>query len=440
MNRKRNNSYIEDSCCSDIIYYNIIITGASPITNNASVVPVLAEFEENRVQAIVDKMSDYYMSVVRFSIDGTNVPIFICPVIPNPNDSTDVNFTPFIVTLSCNGVDYTQNLRYYTEVANLNPTPPTMYGQDNSKNYYYIYQYTTFINMLNNAINICFNNLVAANTQYTGKPKPYFQYNKTLQLIEYIVPNIIINSMNTYLTQYVQPISPTDTNKLIGTPIIPQPVNTIYLYMNEQLYQYYNGIEAYEYESNATKTFLMTARDLLNNYYYYPQNLTNSPSTQIMTSFTNTYPPYTSASYTSTPEYFINKQEYNIIQLWNSISGIVLLTSSIPVQAEYVPSSAYTNAQGNSGVASFRPILTDFVPNLERAGEVSSKYIYYPTQYRFIQLLSDLPLTKFDVKMYWQDQKQKLYPLYISYNQSNTIKFMFIRKSLIKNYTLKANN
>ncbi len=444
MNTKsqKTHSYVEDSSCSDIIYYNVIMVGNTAetnFTNPFSEYDVLAKFEENRVQPIIDKCSDFYMSVVRFSVDSASIPIFICNVIINPNNALDVNFTPFVVTLSCNGVDYSENLRFYTENAGYIPNPPTSRGQDNTSDYYYIYQYTTFINMLNTAINVCFTNLTVANPQYIGQDKPYFQFNKTANVIEYIVPNIIVSGTNTYITQFVQPTSQTDINPLIGTPIVPQPANTIYLYLNQKLYQYYSGIDSF-YNPIPIKSNLMTVRDLKNNYYYYPQNLPNNPANQIMTSFSVTYtpPPYNSSSFTSQPQYFINKQEFNTVELWNSLSAIVFTTYSIPIQNEYIPSTSFSNSNGNSGVASFRPILTDFVPDLTSGGQSSSRFVYYPTQYRFTQLLSDLPLTKFDLQMFWQDQYQQLHPLYISYNQSNSVKFMFLRKNLLKNYMLKA--
>ncbi len=111
---------------------------------------------------------------------------------------------------------------------------------------------------------------------------------------------------------------------------------------------------------------------------------------------------------------------------------MVFLTSTLPIQNEYIPATAI-NTSSNSGFAAYRPIITDFVPDLNLAGDTRTRFNYFPQgPYRLITLKSNEPLRRIDLQVFWQDQYQNLYPLSIACNESDTIKIMFIRKSLVK--------
>ncbi len=210
------------------------------------------------------------------------------------------------------------------------------------------------------------------------------------------------------------------------------------MYLNEQLFSFFDGLESFAYYQDPTfvpnKVIMMVFRDLKNNYYYPPQlQITpNSAPPQVATSFS-----IGTTTYTTSPAYFIFTQQYNITGSWNSLESIVFLTHHLPVQVEYIPTSTIYSPTGTSN-ANFKPILTDFVPTLEEAEAARSRFTYYPSgNYRLIDLHSQIPLRKIDLQMFWQDQYQNLYPLYISCNKSNSVKLMFIKKSLA-NYNYKS--
>lgn len=409
------NKSIELKDGNDIIYYNIEMTGKSDSISTPAV------FIEERTQNILDNASDYYMSVVRFSIDGSLIPIFVCPVIENPSDSNDINYTPFIVTLRTATASYSQNVRYVPE-SNITPLPnppSTQYGQDNSTSYYYVYTYTRFIAMVNDAIQVAFENLVIAEPAFSVTSAPYFTYDSVTRLITLHVNAVDTGSGSAYITPFIaqsNPLNPNvpppPLNQQAGEPITIPPVDKIYFYMNEQLFSYFDALESFTYVDDPIKTQLFICREFFNNI----ENIT--------------FPiPIINYFYT---------QQYNISSTWNSLASIVFLTQSIPVQPEYIPNAAIVTNNGSfQTTAKFRPIITDFVPTLEEAGSTRSRFIYYPSgQFRLIDLQSQLPLRKIDISIYWQDQLGNLYPLYISYNESDTIKLMFIKKSLA-NYNYK---
>lgn len=430
---------------NDIIYYNIEMTGKFNSISTPAV------FIEDRTQNILDNASDYYMSVVRFSIDGSLIPIFVCPVIPNPDEPDpahpiDMNYTPFIVTLQTATASYSQHVRYVPE-SNVTPlpNPPTVqYGQDFSNSYYYVYTYTRFIAMVNQAIQVAFNNLVIAEPAFVGSFAPSFTFDSVTRLITlhvtavdgintpFITPFVPLGNQGTFpcgnsIPNYNQNAfvgysgigcATVNTLNLAGNePVQPPPANKIYFYMNEQLFSYFDALETFTYYDDPIKTQLFICRPFINNLYVG----TNPPNP--LDPQNNTY------FYT---------QQYNISSTWNSLQSIVFLTQSIPVQPEYIPNSAIvTNTGSFQTTAKFRPIITDFVPTLEEAGSTRSRFVYYPSgQFRLIDLQSQLPLRKIDISIYWQDQLGNLFPVFISYNESDTIKLMFIRKSLA-NYNYK---
>lgn len=404
---------------SDIIYYNITISCQTAQSKT------LAQFEEMRTVPILDTPSDYYLSIVRFSIDGGSIPIMVMPVIPNPGNPLDVNYTPFNVTLQYGGINYTTQLLFIPENSSSNPQPPTINSQDLSSSYYYVYSYQTLVNMINTALQTSFNALVSANPGLTPTIQaPYFIFNRSTSNFSLVVQNIInplVPGTNVYLTQF--------NSSNIPLTAVSQTIGTINIFLNSRIYAYFDSIDSYKYFTDNILSDLIIVRDLKNNYYYPQLNAANTATTQVPVNYTNS-----NLIYTTGPEYFIITQQYDMIGAWNSLSGIVFFTSSIPVQYEYLPASAIQST--NNASATFRPILTDFTPNLEQIGSVRTRLIYYPSgPYRLIDLGSNDPLRRIDLQIFWTDQYQNIYPLYVNCNQTDTVKLMFIKKTLA-NYSM----
>lgn len=402
---------------SDIIYYNITMTCQVALSRT------LAKFEEMRTTPILENPSDYYLSIVRFALDGRSIPIMIMPVIPNPGNPSDVNYTPFSVSLQYGGINYTTQLVFVPEVSTYTPQPPTASSQDLTNEYYYIYSYQTLVNMINTAFENSFNALAAANPGLVPTVRaPYIIFDRSSSNFGIVVQNIenpLLPGTNVYLNQF----------NISGIPLVgsSQVAGTINIFMNSRIYAYFDSIESYKYITDPILTDLILIRDLKNNYYYPPQNDANTTATQTPINFVDT-----NVTYTIAPDYFLIKQQYDMIGTWNSLSGIVFLTSTLPVQYEYLPSSTVQST--NNASSTFRPILTDFVPNLQKIGDARTKLIYYPSgPYRLINLGSNDPLRKIDLQVFWTDQYNNSYPLYVSCTQSDTVKLMFIKKSLINN-------
>lgn len=357
--------------CSENIYYNVIIN--NPMVKNLNDISgnntsMRAEFIENRVQSILDNPSDYFLSIIRFEIPGANIPLFVMPHIINPLNPLDVNFTPLQFTFTYNNVSFTRNLIYISNQPINVPISPTQFISDDNP-YYYVYTYQHMIDMMNTTLLNCFNDLKIAFPLAPPSEAPYFIYNAETQLISLI-------------TQYNYSIP-----------------NSISIGFNQNMGRFLRGFNFILI--NGLPTFII--ENTQNNAYAKPGGTIPLPS----------FP----------PDYLETKQEFNTLQYWNSFKNIVFITGTIPVQAEYIPQ---LNGQGSNN---FRPILTDFEPLLSEAGDARSVIQYFPQgPYRLVNMQSCTPLNKFDVSIYWQDQENNLYPIFISPGQSLSIKFLFTRK------------
>jgi hypothetical protein len=76
----------------DIIYYNcnLITQKLSPTDEDQ-----VCRYEENRPDPIVKNASDYQFSLIRASIDSSNIPCFIPKIVAGGN----VNMTSYLVSM-----------------------------------------------------------------------------------------------------------------------------------------------------------------------------------------------------------------------------------------------------------------------------------------------------------------------------------------------------
>lgn len=140
-------SKLSSSSNDEFVYYNI------NVTNNTSG-NINATYAENRTQPLLEKCDDYALTIVRFSIDGSAIPLFYFP---------DYQF---YVTLSYGGNDYS-----------------TLLVSPKSN----IYSYQEFVNIINVGLTSSFNALKLANPAVTSTEAPYTIYNRDTKTIDIIV-------------------------------------------------------------------------------------------------------------------------------------------------------------------------------------------------------------------------------------------------------------
>jgi len=343
---------------------------------------VICKYSETLTQPLLDNPKDYYMTLVRWQLSPSLIPLFVCPIQNGPGQ-TNPQLTPFAVTLSYNGNDYEQYVIYQPS----NDRSPTRAPSSNPPNYfqvqdpyYYIYSVNQFINMVNVALDSAFTSLKAANPDILQTEAPYFSYDGNSELIS--------------LTCQYSYISSNDTPLLV--------------YLNTALHKYFDAFEyIFSPINNNNKDYQFVIRDNKNNWYTDPAETITSP-----------------------PAYLRTAQEYVSISNWLDLQGIIITTSQIPIKAEFTPSPADNNA--NKGNMNSRRIITDFQPSFSSLVDARSIMQFAQTgPYRLIEMTSDTELANFDFQVYWIDRYLSYYPLTIPPGYSASFKFMFVRKDTI---------
>lgn len=395
------------SCDGNNIYLNAVFThpGASfvgsPGSPSVGAQPVNAEYNVTKTIPIIDKASDYFVSVIRFDIPLNSVPLFIMPIIPNQSDS---DMTPLIIGINYDGVDYSINLEYIPDNI-LNAPIQNIPNVQVITPYYYTYSFATLIYMMNLALTQVYINSGLQTAMPNFLP-PYFIFDPVTQLISLVTPS--------FFSTLISP--------LVDVPSI---------YINEPLTNFIDSfqysLQGYNQPDGKDNVFILTGRIA---------NLTGSGAGVPYVPF-GVLPPTAiapSSGLPANPDYYIYTEEYSTMQYWTSLRKIIVSSSTLPIISEFVPVPNNTS----SGVSATFPIITDFVPQIELAGQSRSIAYYIPTsQYRLVDLNSDIPIQKIDLRLYWQDYSGNIYPIQLSVFQQASIKLAFIKKDLYKSNLLK---
>lgn len=158
---------------TDHVYYNILLSNDTDTVQNM-------DFYENRTFPLLDKPSDYYMSITRFSIPGLMLPYFTYE-----NSSMSV-------TLRYAGTDYQTNLIY--QASSTAATPQ------------YVTSYQQFLNMVNTALATSY---AAIGALPTGTVAPYLIFDQASQIF-YLIQQIanVTDGVTIYFSQKLVNIFP----------------------------------------------------------------------------------------------------------------------------------------------------------------------------------------------------------------------------------------
>lgn len=122
--------------------------------------------------------------------------------------------------------------------------------------------------------------------------------------------------------------------------------------------------------------------------------------------------------------YYAMRQDYRSLNLWSDFGSIILATSSIPVNAEFV------SVTGSDGKNENRRILTDFIPNDSSSPRDITNLNYNPSGIpRYYSLSSTKEFRTLDLEILWQTKTGITIPLYINRFTEATIKLQFRKKS-----------
>lgn len=409
------------------LYYNIDIFNNEAIDQDNN--PTLA-YSDTRDTAILDNISDWYFSIIRFQLKGVGMllPIFMPEI---EVGQTDINKTIYKISICYN---YKYNNNNYTPIVvsknisfvpqNKNAVLPQapISKMDKSTNYYFVHNYDHCCKMVNNTFKEIIEELQTQIRTATGNNSLIFIFKE---------PKIIydVNSglFNLYLDNRIynrktSPFGDTTNNNIDIRASIYFNSNMWGLFGNFHYNKVGNDIEntiEYYQDNTFTDAFKGTITNTNGvNYEIMPQDKLG----------TNIYT-YNGISYYKMIQNFESTSE-----LWNPISSIVFTTSILPSIGELAGNPIVFNdgkapQQTNNNIT--EKIITDMTIPMSSAEDYSGCITYYPSnEYRLVDFFpANYSLRNLDIQGKVKFKDGSLYPLKMFNGGSANIKIMFRKKS-----------
>ena len=161
--------------------------------NNNSPPPLL-RFEETRNSPFLPgDSSEYFCSILRFSVQtGNEIPVFIPRI---ETGSMDVNKTVYSVTVEHHGNSNTAPLIWQPSDFSVQPPTPPILKQDISNRYYYMTNFAEFVPMMNRALQ-----QARAITNPTQENAPFIDFDPdSCKFIMHADVDLITRGTNLYL-------------------------------------------------------------------------------------------------------------------------------------------------------------------------------------------------------------------------------------------------
>lgn len=399
----------KNAAAADQIYFDITVSNLqSTITE-----PPVFYFNEQRDSPFIMNPEDYYLSILRFTVETGTLPVFIPVIQPNQGDR---DLTIYSLQLEyedpATNVVYTSGetfLKFFPQnkAAPLPPPPnATSNGiQNNAGRYYDVFNFSVIPLLINAAFQIAFGVLqtavIAGGATLPSGFAPVMTWDSS--------SDRAVMYFDTAGYNFYFPNAP--------YPVPPAGYNPIKLFWNAPLYGLLPSFPAEYLGYNPSlngKNFLFT-----------PFNV-GGINDGIITPFPVPTPPLP-ATWTSTNVF----QEYPTIANFCPIVALVFVSNTLPIQPNQVSTPlVFNNAQqivlgGNN--SDFANIITDLVSD---TGQYKPNLVYQPTsEYRLITLYGNRPLSNIDIQVFWRDKFGRLNPFRLASGEAITIKVAFLKKA-----------
>ena len=377
----------------DMIYYDIVSTNFQTTTTEE---PFL-RFNETRTNPIINNSGDYYLSIVRFSLDTYNLPNIICEIQPNQGDP-DLSIYSLTLEYDDGVGGITPSLQVFLNwiPQNVNatvPIPPSATSNKFQENtpYYYCYQFQYFLSLINTAFATAMASVIA-NTG--GALSPIFGAEQPVMTWDTTQQSAILQAEEAYFDK--------------------SNVAKVKIYFNPPLFALFNSFPSLNFGTGSTVSL---GRN-------YQMVIANFGGINTILLPTNVTPPAVQTVWT---QMF---QEFSTIDTWSPVASIVFTSNTIPIISNQLSAPlVFNNGQSSTGIgnnANFAQIITDMATNQQ---VFKPNVLYNPTaEYRRIDMTGNTPLTNIDINVYWRDKLGQLIPFVLASGSSASIKFLFERK------------
>ena len=481
---------VDDSGDPDIVYYNAQIINDNQLQKVDIGLDPVVRFQETRSVPLIKDISQFYFSIVRFTMNGPNkdLPIFI-PAIQT--GQSDINLTAYSITMDwdMNALPLTiggftpstlispqafipyisETTGFYTNKGINTPNPP-LKSQDIRGVYYYVYTYQHWLDLVNYTLANMVDTIQAPNPYYpqgsmgwlygvawstsTGGsaqtaanfaalPSAAAHNGETWRVSDtgyfYVSNGTNWSSPITTLNGASGNINPLTANGTIR--ILYNPSTTLFTLYFPSAYAGNHWWNDNDYNALYVKLYFNSNMyGLFSNWnnQFLGDETTGKVNQIIVQNLlgTNQY-----TDQVSSHVYYTLEQEYNSTStLWSPIESIVFTSTLIPVFPEQVGEPIVYGggndyASQNASSSAFSPIITDIALPMNTAHDYREFLEYTPTaEYRMTAFTSSKQeLRNIDVQVFWKSRlDNNLYPVRMFNQSSVSIKMMFRKKEMGK--------
>jgi hypothetical protein len=426
----------------DNIYLDISTVNSDNLGNSLR---TALQFNENRTNAILSNPSNYFLSVIRFSVDtpGSTLPIFI-PALLIDGVNIDPDVTAYTITLTtpANGLltnVLTQNVRWAPEdqsaskpnnkiAINTSTGLPYITTQDIVTGYYSAYSVKWWLSCINKTIA----NLWALTPVGATTPAPTLVIDAGSNLITLITPYPTTTACNfAYSDESVNGIGspPNYTQSPIYLGVNSTLAINYNLFFNEPMYNLLCGFTSVYYGNTLTNANFNEAAQAVvaGKFYLFNYLITpiyfNGKNVIVLSN-----PAQTWISTTS---------EYSPVPMWNPIQSVSFNSSLLPVLTnnssppKVFNSNQYDTTFSSNNNSQRDNSISDIQIGLVTGSEYKPNILYLPgAQYRLIDMLGNNPIYQVSFSITFKTKYGQIVPFRLGSQCGANLKLLFVRKRM----------
>ena len=349
-------------------------------------------FNQFRSQPYLVNPSEYFMSVVRFTVDTPTLPILIVQPRVGTSFANSLGYpTVYTITMRAGSVDYTRTIYWSPDDRTVDKPVVPIQPEDQTNPFFYCYSVFSFLYKINSTLESLYRQATSIQSNY-----PYMNFDPSTNLFT--------------LGGDVANFRTSKDGVLLGTG------TQVGVYFNSELYNLFSSLPAiYRQQSNGKDYQLLfsTGSDiaLATNQPYIENVRTRGGANDVYST-----------------------QEYSTVALWNPVKSLVFranILSPVPelVGNPYIFSSVTTNFNQYQQNSNIEQVLIDHIVPHTTGFEGRPSMFYEPKgEYRLSDLQGNNPVNGLSITTYWKDWQNNVHPVILGLGCSATIKILFRKK------------